>query len=305
MSLVDPILSLAHPALSLASTIALAFVIGEFVLPDLVRSRRAARLWSLPVYAVAILWPLSPGSAWLGLAFAGILVGCDLLPTGRGVPAVARMTWGYAVLGLRTATFCLFAALVLMGLPSGRPEFCLPAAAVRAILWTTAYVFVLPGGTILVRYVLDAANPAWRDQVPSAGQSEPAPWPGSAPRSKPASRTTREPMPGAVKAPSGTGENDPRPEIAAASEGDRTTGRAAELRRGRFIGNVERLIVTTLVCLGQYGAIGVILAAKSLARYPQLSDSRDFAEYYLIGTLVSMAVAIAAGMVLASVLAWV
>ncbi len=57
----------------------------------------------------------------------------------------------------------------------------------------------------------------------------------------------------------------------------------------------------TLVALGQFGAIGYVLAARSPARHRLLSESRDFAEYYLIGTLVSAAVAIGAGVLLGAV----
>ena len=274
-------MTLADPSLSLAATIVLAFVIGEFVIPDLVPNRRSPRLWSLPLYVGAFLWSFPDVGLWLGLALFVALAGCDLLDVGRGVPAAAKMTWGYAVVGLRLAvTFASIA--VVMALPSlGQSRLALPIVVVRGMLWAAAYLFVLPGGTALVRHVLDAANPAWRALVPPPAALE-----------------------AAVGAPQVKRSPDARLEIAAGSDENRpaAAGRAAELRRGRIIGNVERLIVTTLVCLGQYGAIGLVLAAKSLARFPQLSESRDFAEYYLIGTLVSMAVAIGTGLALTSAL---
>ena len=43
-------------------------------------------------------------------------------------------------------------------------------------------------------------------------------------------------------------------------------------------------------------AIGFVVAAKTLARF-RLLDDRDFAEYYLLGTLGSVAVAIVTGLV--------
>ncbi len=45
---------------------------------------------------------------------------------------------------------------------------------------------------------------------------------------------------------------------------------------------------------GQYAAIGLILAAKSFARLKEM-DEGDFAEYVLIGTLLSVTSAVAAG----------
>jgi hypothetical protein len=67
-----------------------------------------------------------------------------------------------------------------------------------------------------------------------------------------------------------------------------------ELARGRIIGILERALALTLVLLGQFGALGLIVAAKALARFRGLED-RDFAEYFLIGTLASLLHAVAVG----------
>ena len=40
--------------------------------------------------------------------------------------------------------------------------------------------------------------------------------------------------------------------------------------------------------------IGLVLTAKSIARYDRISKDKDFAEYYLLGTLLSTAIAIVA-----------
>jgi hypothetical protein len=74
---------------------------------------------------------------------------------------------------------------------------------------------------------------------------------------------------------------------------DRAAG-AIDIARGRAIGALERAIGLTLVLLGQYGALGLIVAAKSLARFKALED-REFAEYFLVGTLSSLLVALLAG----------
>jgi len=68
-----------------------------------------------------------------------------------------------------------------------------------------------------------------------------------------------------------------------------------ERSRGRTIGILERVILLTLVIVGQWGALGFVIAAKSIARFKDL-DQRDFSERYLIGTLTSVAVAIASGL---------
>jgi hypothetical protein len=61
-------------------------------------------------------------------------------------------------------------------------------------------------------------------------------------------------------------------------------------RVGEAIGILERLLIVTFVLVGAEATIGLVIAAKTLARFKQLDD-RDFAEYYLLGTLASVAVA--------------
>ncbi|MDX1567459.1 MAG: DUF3307 domain-containing protein [Longimicrobiales bacterium] len=64
---------------------------------------------------------------------------------------------------------------------------------------------------------------------------------------------------------------------------------------GRLIGILERTITLVLIVLGQWAAIVLLLAAKSIARFEELKDRR-FAEYYLVGTLTSILVAIVVGL---------
>jgi hypothetical protein len=71
---------------------------------------------------------------------------------------------------------------------------------------------------------------------------------------------------------------------------DRTAG-AIDIARGRTIGALERAIALTFILLGQFGALGLVIAAKSLARFKALED-REFAEYFLIGTLASLLLAL-------------
>ncbi|HLQ39936.1 MAG TPA: DUF3307 domain-containing protein [Tetragenococcus sp.] len=56
---------------------------------------------------------------------------------------------------------------------------------------------------------------------------------------------------------------------------------------GTLIGILERLIILLLLSANQYGAIGFVLTAKSVARYNKISEDPQFAEYYLLGTLLS------------------
>jgi hypothetical protein len=66
-------------------------------------------------------------------------------------------------------------------------------------------------------------------------------------------------------------------------------------RIGATIGALERLLIVALILTGAEAAIGLVIAAKTLARFRQLDD-RPFAEYYLLGTLASVSVALMSGM---------
>ena len=67
---------------------------------------------------------------------------------------------------------------------------------------------------------------------------------------------------------------------------------------GRFIGTLERIIIMIFISINQYSAVGLVLTAKSIARYDRISKQQDFAEYYLLGTLLSTIGAISISLLL-------
>lgn len=72
---------------------------------------------------------------------------------------------------------------------------------------------------------------------------------------------------------------------------------SASLRsHGRLIGYIERLLVILLTAIGAYPSIAFIIAAKSIARFKQLDD-RNWAEYFLLGTLSSIFLGLVLGLV--------
>jgi hypothetical protein len=62
------------------------------------------------------------------------------------------------------------------------------------------------------------------------------------------------------------------------------------LNAGKLIGNIERVLTLTLLLLGQFEAVGFIIAGKSILRYEGVKTSKT--EYVLIGTLLSFGIAI-------------
>ena len=84
--------------------------------------------------------------------------------------------------------------------------------------------------------------------------------------------------------------------VAAAPPTSPPTPTPAPIQVGATIGILERLLVVTFMLASAEAAIGFVIAAKTIARF-RLLDDRDFAEYYLLGTLGSVTVAIVTGLI--------
>ena len=63
---------------------------------------------------------------------------------------------------------------------------------------------------------------------------------------------------------------------------------------GALIGTIERWLILIFVCLGRYDALGLLIAAKSIIRFSEKDTAKT--EYVLAGTLLSIFIAVLAGM---------
>ncbi|MEO8146692.1 MAG: DUF3307 domain-containing protein [Bacteroidia bacterium] len=68
---------------------------------------------------------------------------------------------------------------------------------------------------------------------------------------------------------------------------------------GRWIGIFERMLIITFVLNGQFGAIGFLIAAKSILRFNNKDEdrARKETEYVLVGTLISYTFSILIGLI--------
>jgi len=64
---------------------------------------------------------------------------------------------------------------------------------------------------------------------------------------------------------------------------------------GKWIGIIERLIVFIFVLLGQYAAISLLIAAKGIIRFNEKDRPEVKTEYLVIGTLMSIGIALVVG----------
>ncbi|MBO4416821.1 MAG: DUF3307 domain-containing protein [Bacteroidales bacterium] len=68
---------------------------------------------------------------------------------------------------------------------------------------------------------------------------------------------------------------------------------------GALIGTIERWLILLFVCLGRYDALGLLIAAKSIIRFSEKDNAKT--EYVLAGTLLSIFIAVLAGMMVIGV----
>jgi len=66
---------------------------------------------------------------------------------------------------------------------------------------------------------------------------------------------------------------------------------------GKWIGIVERIIILVFVLYSQYSAIGLLIAAKGIIRFNEKDRQEIKTEYLVVGTLMSIALAILTGLV--------
>jgi hypothetical protein len=209
---------------------------------------RAAGAAALTV-AVAGWWP--------GILLAGaMLIGCVFLPVARRLWVPSRYVAelevagnaGFAALAqFLIAHFDLRARWGIVGLPT--LETLIAACMVAAAL----LIFVVRGGTFIVRGVLDRAG-------------------------------TMPPL-------------EPAADLQHAFAID-----TVELKHGRLIGNIERLILVLFVANGEFTALAFFFAAKGLIRSKDM-ERRAWADYLILGSLTSLLVAVVAGLLIRAVFA--
>ena len=79
------------------------------------------------------------------------------------------------------------------------------------------------------------------------------------------------------------------------------TGSTSLEKAGMLIGILERLLIFFLVIIGKFEAVGLLIAAKSLLRFNEKDRPEEKTEYLLVGTLISVALALAAGFLVTNI----
>ena len=72
-------------------------------------------------------------------------------------------------------------------------------------------------------------------------------------------------------------------------------GSAGLVNAGKWIGILERFIILTFLLNNQYAAIGLLITAKGLLRFTEKDRQEEKTEYVLIGSLISISIAVFIG----------
>jgi len=75
-----------------------------------------------------------------------------------------------------------------------------------------------------------------------------------------------------------------------------------DMRTGRYIGGVERILTLIAVVAGSYEGVIALYASKTAIRFKHASASPEFEEYYILGTLLSALLGISCGILLKLIL---
>ena len=200
---------------------------------------------------------------WQGLLLAATMfIGCVILPTARCLWVATRYVPELELAG--NIGFAALAQFLVTHFDMHERLFRLPASEGLISAYTIAaalMIFVVRGGTLIVRGVLDRAGTMPPPEV-----------------AQPPSLAAHSAL-----------------DLQRALPVD-----SVELNHGRLIGNIERLILVLFVANGQYTALAFFFAAKGLIRSKDV-ERRAWADYLILGSLTSFLVAVVAGLLIQAV----
>ncbi len=221
--------------------------------------------------------------AWILAITVGLAA--VILPVVR--PRVEKRRWAAEwEIGFTVLVVAITAALVARIDPSG-PAVTLirfgadSDAVASALVLLAAVIFLGRGGNIIVRGFLEKAGtlPTYREAKSPAELL----WTGSA------RAAVLEQGVWHVEVRQG-----PDTTAGPASENQERAVDRIEIRRGRLIGTLERTLLLLLALGANYTAVAFLITAKGLVRAKEF-ERREYAEYFLIGTLASTALALILG----------
>ena len=201
--------------------------------------------------------------------------------------AVIAVAWAIWLAGQAPTVEWSAAVSRLLG---ARDQAVINEVSLVAVVFLSLLIANTRGGALFVATLVRPIEAASGSDDAAAGKTAEGPATGRAAEEPARGWSFRiGPFAGRVQA-----DPAPRPASSTAQDpavSDRDRAPVPPAQVGATIGVLERLLIVTLLLVGADAAIGFVVAAKTIARF-RLLDDRDFAEYYLLGTLASVSVAI-------------
>ncbi len=220
-----------------------------------VETRLRARPWVRVLAQVAVQVLVAAGVVVASVLVSGVSGAWPAL-----VAVAVMVGWAWTHARWRPAGTVLglvLAAMTLADLAGGRVG---PDAGLPVVLC----------GAVVVLFLMESANRVTRSVLSLAGRPGPtAPDRGAS----------------AAAAPEGTGSGTGE---------DIASDETLQLKGGRYIGPMERILVVGLALAGAEGIVAALMAAKGIVRFPEISADRDRggrAEEFLVGSLASWGLA--------------
>lgn len=264
-------------------------------LGDLVRARTgtdAHRQRTVTTIAVVVLWAGVSAVAWLGL---GVPVWSVLVTVVLAAAWIATTTPVRAGGGTADGDRGEPTAQGLLRRSGSWPAVLLAVAVAVLLLWGP-----LPDGTGFVVDWHDGSGLAFVEAVPLAAVVGGV---GSALfLVDSANVVVAQALPPGLQrgAVTGAEADDLRRRFGrrrrADADAEQSGGSTVRLKGGRLIGPIERLLLAGFAVAGAFPVVAALIAAKGIVRFPEIRrETTGYqAEYFLIGSLVSWAMAFAA-----------
>lgn len=264
-------------------------------LGDLVRARTgtdAHRQRTVTTIAVVVLWAGVSAVAWLGL---GVPVWSVLVTVVLAAAWIATTTPVRAGGGTADGDRGEPTAQGLLRRSGSWPAVLLAVAVAVLLLWGP-----LPDGTGFVVDWHDGSSLAFVEAVPLAAVVGGV---GSALfLVDSANVVVAQALPPGLQrgAVTGAEADDLRRRFGrrrrADADAEQSGGSTVRLKGGRLIGPIERLLLAGFAVAGAFPVVAALIAAKGIVRFPEIRrETTGYqAEYFLIGSLVSWAMAFAA-----------
>jgi hypothetical protein len=264
--------------------ITLALLLAGIGTADAMRALRSDRRPFLPTLAAAAL--VVAGTLAAGVAWWWAIIIVTLVVFWLAGTAERRHPRIWPIVMLAAAIAAAFAAVPALPKAGGVLLEWYEWLPYDASVHTPFDTFALAVGGVLL--MLETANVVVRIVL---RRTAPEAWSAADVPQATRDNATAVPRRRTLRLPFGRARRSPAAPLRETAAGAAVSS-TVTLKGGRIIGPLERLFILALALGGQFVAIGAVIAAKGIIRFPEISKDEpggSKAEYFLVGSFTSWA----------------